>query len=125
MQPWIAAVGVRTVFIEPGSPWENGTIVSFNVRLRDELLNGELFFTLSDAHVLIEARRRHYNEVRPDGSMGYPPPALETIIVSSWTPGSAPPVTQFAREVGYALTFNLGQPVGDSHLSTLTISTGW
>ena len=58
---WIAAVGARTAFIEPGSPWENGYIESFNARLRDELLNGEIFYTLKEAQVLIESWRRHYN----------------------------------------------------------------
>ena len=72
---WIAAVGARTASIEPGSPWENGYIESFNARLRDELLNGEIFYTLKEAQVLIESWRRHYNAVRPHGSLGYRPPA--------------------------------------------------
>ena len=87
---WITAVGARTAFIEPGSPWENGYIESFNARLRDELLNGEIFYTLKEAQALIEAWRRHYNAVRPHGSLGYRPPAPETIIWPSWPPGSAP-----------------------------------
>ena len=86
---WIAAVGARTAFIEPGSPWENGYIESFNARLRDELLNGEIFYTLKEARVLIESWRRHYNAVRPHSSLGYRPPAPETIIPPSWPPGSA------------------------------------
>ncbi|MCY4396395.1 MAG: integrase core domain-containing protein, partial [Rhodospirillaceae bacterium] len=68
---WIAAVGSRTAFIEPGSPWENGYIESFNARLRDELLNGEIFHTLKEAQVLIESWRHHYNAVRPHSSLGY------------------------------------------------------
>ena len=80
---WIAAVGARTAFIEPGSPWENGYIESFNARLRDELLNGEIFYTLKEAQILIESWRRHYNSVRPHGSLGYRPPAPE-VIVPSW-----------------------------------------
>ncbi len=72
---WIAAVGARTAFIEPGSPWENGYIESFNARLRDELLNGEIFYTLKEAQVLIESWRCHYNAIRPHGSLGYRPPA--------------------------------------------------
>ena len=67
---WIAAVGAQTAFIEPGSPWENGYIQSFNARLRDELLNEEIFYTLREAQVLIETWRRHYNAVRPHGSLG-------------------------------------------------------
>ena len=86
---WIAAVGARTAFIEPGSPWENGYIESFNARLRDEILNGEVFYTLKEAQVLIESWRCHYNVIRPHGSLGYRPPAPETIIMSSWPPGSA------------------------------------
>ena len=86
---WIAAVGSRTAFIEPGSPRENDYIESFNARLRDELLNGEIFYTLKEALVLIESWRRHYDAVRPHGSLGYRPPAPETIIVPSWSPGSA------------------------------------
>jgi putative transposase len=62
---WIAAVGAKTAYIEPGSPWENGYCESFNARFRDELLNGELFYTLSEAQILIEQWRAHYNTVRP------------------------------------------------------------
>ena len=86
----VAAVGSRTAFIEPGSPWENGYIESFNARLRDELLNGEIFYTLKEAQVLIESWRRHYNAIRPHSSLGYRPPAPETIVTPSWPPGSAP-----------------------------------
>ena len=87
---WIAAVGARTAFIQPGSPWENGYIESFNARLRDELLDGEIFYTLKEAQVVIEQWRRHYNTVRPHSSLGYRPPAPETIIPPSWSSGSAP-----------------------------------
>ena len=86
---WIAAVGARTALIEPVSPWENGYIESFNARLRDELLNGEIFYTLKEARVLIESWRRHYNAARPHGSLGYRPPAPETVVLPSWLPGSA------------------------------------
>ena len=106
---WIAAVGARTAFIEPGSPWENGYIESFNARLRDELLNGEIFYSLKEARVLIESRRRHYNAARPHSSLGYRPPAPETIIMPRWPPGSAPPGGQRGRETSYALTFQLDQ----------------
>ena len=61
LREWIAAVGAKTAYIEPGSPWENGYCESFNSKLRDELLNGEVFFSLAEAQVLIEAWRRHYN----------------------------------------------------------------
>ena len=115
VRQWIAAVGAQTAFIEPGSPWENGYIESFNARLRDELLNGEIFYTLREAQVLIEAWRRHYNAVRPHGSLGYRPPAPETIMPPSWPPGSAPPAAQPGREFGNALTFNLDRSVGADH----------
>jgi putative transposase len=77
---WLGQVGVKTLFIEPGSPWENGYIESFNGKLRDVLLNGEIFTTLTEAQVLIERWRRHYNAVRPHSSLGYRPPAPETIL---------------------------------------------
>lgn len=77
---WLGRVGVKTLFIEPGSPWENGYNESFNSKLRDELLNGEIFTTLYEAKVLIERWRRHYNAIRPHSSLGYRPPAPETIL---------------------------------------------
>jgi transposase InsO family protein len=75
---WLQRLGVKTLFIEPGSPWENGYNESFNGKLRDELLNGEIFYTLREAQILIERWRRHYNEVRPHSSLGYKPPAPQT-----------------------------------------------
>lgn len=72
---WLAELGVGTLFIEPGSPWENGYIESFNGKLRDELLNREIFYTLAEAKVLIEQWRGHYNTIRPHSSLGYRPPA--------------------------------------------------
>jgi putative transposase len=73
---------VKTLFIEPGSPWENGYIESFNGKLRDELLNGEIFFTLRAAKVLVERWRQEYNTRRPHSSLGYRPPAPETIAIA-------------------------------------------
>ena len=78
VQEWIAAVGTKTAYIERGSPWENGYIESFNARLRDELLNGEIFYTLREAQIVIESWRRHYNTIRPHASIGYKPPAHDT-----------------------------------------------
>ena len=72
-------IGVKTLFIEPGSLWENGYNESFNGKLRDELLNGEIFYTLKEAQVLIERWRRHYNTIRPHSALGYRPPAPEAI----------------------------------------------
>ena len=89
VRAWLGKVGVNTLFIEPGSPWENGYIESFNARLRDELLNGEIFYTLAEARTLIEAWRRHYNTVRPHSSLGYRPPAPETATPPLPPSGSA------------------------------------
>jgi transposase InsO family protein len=80
VRQWLGKVGVKTLYIEPGSPWENGYCESFNSKLRDELLAGEIFSTLHEAKVLIERWRRHYNAVRPHSSLGYRPPAPETIL---------------------------------------------
>jgi len=79
VREWLSRLEVETLFIEPGSPWENGYIESFNGKLRDELLNGEIFTTLTEARVLIEMWRRQYNQVRPHSSLGYRPPAPEAI----------------------------------------------
>ena len=86
VQKWITAVGAKTAYIERGSPWENGYVESFNSRLRDELLNGEIFYTLQEAKVVIESWRRHYNSVRPHASLGYRPPAPEVFVpaLSAW-----------------------------------------
>jgi transposase InsO family protein len=80
---WLGRLDVNTLFIEPGSPWENGYCESFNGKLRDELLNTEIFYTLKEATILIEQWRRHYNVTRPHSSLGYRPPAPETIITAS------------------------------------------
>ena len=80
VRAWLGRIGVGTLFIEPGSPWENGYNESFNGKLRDELLNGEIFYTLTEAQVLIERWRQHYNTVRPHSSLGYRPPAPEVTI---------------------------------------------
>jgi transposase InsO family protein len=77
---WLGRIGVKTLYIEPGSPWENGYCESFNSKLRDELLECEQFSTLYEAQVLIERWRRHYNAIRPHSSLGYRPPAPETIL---------------------------------------------
>jgi putative transposase len=76
---WLAQLGAKTLYIEPGSPWENGYCESFNGKLRDELLNGEIFHSLREARIIVEQWRRHYNAVRPPSSLGYRPPAPQTI----------------------------------------------
>ena len=98
-QRWIPAVGVKTAAIAPGSPWENGYVESFNARLRDELLDGEIFYSLREAEVVIESWRRHYNTVRPHASLGFRPPAPEVVLpaFAAWPAGlrlPAPPTTQ-------------------------------
>jgi putative transposase len=80
VREWLERLGVKTAYIEPGSPWENGYIESFNGKLRDELLNGEIFDTLLEAKVLTEQWRREYNQVRPHSALGYSPPAPEATI---------------------------------------------
>ena len=88
---WIGAVGAMAAYIEPGSPWENGFIESFNARLRDELLNGEIFYSLAEARTVIESWRRFYNTQRPHGSLGYKPPAPEVFIPANPARSASPP----------------------------------
>src|SRR6202040_1204258 len=95
---WIAAVGAKTAYITLAIPWENRFIESFNARLRDELLNGEIFYPLREAQIVIESWRRHYNTVRPHASLGYRPPAPEVFLpaLAAWPSarlGSAPTAT--------------------------------
>jgi len=78
VRQWLASVGAQTLYIAPGSPWENGYCESFNGKLRDELLNGEIFYSLKEAQVVIEQWRKHYNTIRPHSSLGYRPPAPQT-----------------------------------------------
>jgi len=82
---WLNRLGVKTLFIEPGSPWENGYIESFNGKLRDELLNREIFTTLVEAKILIEQWRKEYNQIRPHSALCYRPPAPEAIIPAAMT----------------------------------------
>jgi putative transposase len=89
VREWLLRVGVKTLYIEPGSPWENGYNESFNGKLRDELLNGEIFYSMTEAKVLIEQWRRHYNTIRPHSSLGYRPPAPQTIVPHRGDPPSA------------------------------------
>ena len=78
VRSWLQRLGVKTLFIEPGSPWENGYIESFNGKFRDELLNGKIFDTITEAKVVTERWRNTYNKIRPHSSLGYKPPAPET-----------------------------------------------
>jgi len=90
LRDWLAQLEVKPLFIEPGSPWENGYVESFNGKMRDELLDGELFYTLKEAQILIEGWRYTYNHVRPHSALGYRPPSPVTILAS---PPSAVPTS--------------------------------
>ena len=79
VRSWLTQVGAKTLFIEPGSPWENGYCESFNGKLRDELLNGEIFYSLKEGQIVIEQWRKYYNTIRPHSSLGYRPPAPQTM----------------------------------------------
>ncbi len=94
---WLAELEVQTLFIEPGSPWENGYVESFNGKLRDELLNGEIFCTVMEARVLLERWREEYNTLRPHSALGYRPPAPEARL--PW-----PPAPTLLSQVAMGLT---------------------
>jgi putative transposase len=79
LRQWLTTLGTRNLYIEPGSPWENGYCESFNGKLRDELLNGEVFYSLREAQVVIEKWRIHYNTKRPHSALDYRPPTPVTI----------------------------------------------
>ena len=97
IREWLGKVGAKTLYIEPGSPWENGYVESFNGKLRDELLDREIFYTLQEVQVLTEAYRQTYNHIRPHSSLGYSPPAPETAVVNSrLTNGNTAPMTAVA-----------------------------
>ena len=91
LRKWLARLGTETLYIEPGSPWENGYNESFNGKLRDELLDREIFYTLQEAKVLIEQWRRHYNRVRPHSALGYRPPAPEAMEIPPLLGRQLPP----------------------------------
>ena len=80
LRQWLSGLGTKSLYIEPGSPWENGYCESFNGKLRDECLNGEIFYSLREAKVVIEQWRIHYNTRRPHSALGYRPPAPATIV---------------------------------------------
>ena len=90
---WLQLIGVQTLFIEPGSLWENGYNESFNGKLRDQLLNGEVFYSLKEATIIIEGWRIHYNTRRPHSALGYKPPAPVTRAIKP-TPINQPAIMQ-------------------------------
>jgi putative transposase len=83
LRKWLSATGAKTLYIEPGSPWENGYCESFNSKLRNEFLNGEIFYSMKEIRVLAERWRVHYNTVRPHSSLGYRPPAPEAWLIET------------------------------------------
>jgi len=101
VRQWLTHIGVKTLFIEPGSPWENGYNESFNGKFRDELLNRELFFTLKEAKIIIENWRREYNTIRPHSSLNNRPPAPEAILPMGL---QQPWVTMYSPEMSLTLT---------------------
>ncbi len=101
MRQWLTHIGVKTLFIEPGSPWENGYNESFNGKFRDKLLNRELFFTLKEAKIIIENWRREYNTIHPHSSFNDRPPAPEAILPMGL---QQPWVTRYSPEKSLTLT---------------------
>jgi transposase InsO family protein len=107
VRAWLAKVGTQTLFIEPGSPWENGYVESFNGKLRDEVLNREIFYSLTEAQVVIELWRNEYNTTRPHSSLGYKPPAPQAIT-------TGPP---FGRAAVEACSATLRSPPPRVHIT--------
>ncbi len=95
LRKWLAKTGAKTLYIEPGSPWENGYCESFNSKLRDEFLNGEIFYSIKELRVLAERWRVHYNTVRPHSSLGYRPPAPEAWLTNNVGRGEVETATRF------------------------------
>ena len=86
VREWLGMVGAKTLYIEPGWPWENGYVESFNGKLRDELLDREVFYTLLEVRVLTEQYRQTYNRIRPHSSLSYRPQAPETFLPTNLVP---------------------------------------
>ena len=103
LREWLAAVGTKTAYIMPGSPWENGYCESFNSKLRDELLNGEIFYTLKEAKIVIEQWRQHYNTIRPHSSLRYQPPTPEVL---QWPASQLQPATPATQRLASNATLN-------------------
>ncbi len=95
LRKWLAKTGAKTLYIEPGSPWENGYCESFNSKLRDEFLNGEIFYSIKELRVLAERWRVHYNTIRPHSSLGYRSPAPEARLTNNTGHGEVETATRF------------------------------
>ena len=94
LRKWLADTGAKTLYIEPGSPWENGFCESFNSTLREEFLNGKIFYSIKELHKA-QGRRVPCNTVRPHSSLGYRPPAPETWLTSTMGRGEVETATRF------------------------------
>jgi hypothetical protein len=126
LRKWLAGTGAKTLYIEPGSPWENGYCESFNSKLRDEFLNGEIFYSMKEVRVLAERWRVHYNTVRPHSSLGYRPPApeawaeIKTWGMEKWKANALPtsPHPRLRRDINKTrcatLTRQLVQKIGQT-----------
>jgi putative transposase len=95
LRNWLANTGAKTLYIEPGSPWENGYCESFNSKLRDEFLNGEIFYSIKELRVLAERWRVHYNTIRPHSSLGYRSPAPEVWLTNNTGHGEVETAMRF------------------------------
>ena len=112
LREWIAAVGAQSACIEPGSPWENGHVESFNSKLRDELLDGEILYTLREAQTLIEAWRQHHNAIRPHSALGWRPPAPAVRLAGPGPWPSTSPVEHDGPRARRPPTQELDPPLG-------------
>ena len=122
-------MSAKTAYITPGSPWESGYVESFNARLRDELLDGEIFYTLREAQIVIESWRRHFNPIRPHESLGYKPPAPEVFVpaFAAWAAAlrrPAPPATLRSATANSQLTFHPDHSMGADHEQLETVKIG-
>jgi putative transposase len=126
LRKWLAGTGAKTAYIEPGSPWENGYCESFNSKLRDEFLNGEMFYSMKEIRVLANRWRVHYNTVRPHSSLGYRPPAPEAWVAKSLGHGEVESKVRFTsphprrrlldlKRSCDTLTCNLVQKIGQAN----------
>ena len=100
IREWLGKVGVRTLYIEPGSPWENGYVESFNGKLRDESLDREIFYTLKEVRILTEQYRHTYNQIRPHSSLGSKPPAPQAVLTAEPIPGLVGLTYQLVQRLG-------------------------
>src|SRR6201982_3412478 len=119
LRKWLADTGAKTLYIEPGSPWENGYCESFNSKLRDEFVNAEIFYSMKELRVLAERWRRHYNTVRPHSSLGYRPPAPEAWMINN------PGVWKSANRYALPTSPHPRRPLSELRGSCATLTHYW